>query len=307
MKPRISRLRRAAPATVLAAVTLAGVVGHAHAAAETFNTALPVSVGSFVLRVQGVSMLASDDPTLANREQLAWGAVGVLGYGVTPRWTLFVMQPWLHKQIKMNMGGMRIKRSTSGLGDTTWLARYTAFTSNVPGRTWRVSPYFGLTTPTGRDDAHDAMGRLPQPLQPGSGAWGGTVGVVSTWQTLHYEFDTQVQYLTNSTAHHYRFGDTVRLDASLQYRIWPRHLGNGLPGFLYGVIEANWIHQASDRSFGATVPETDGTTLWLDPGLQYVTRNYVLEAIVQLPVGQHLHGLAVKSDRNVFFGFRLNL
>ena len=50
-----------------------------------------------------------------------------------------------------------------------------------------------------------------------------------------------------------------------------------------------------------------GTTLFVSPGLQYVTKRWVIEGIVQLPVVQNLNGTALKDDFIVRAGFRLNL
>ncbi len=39
--------------------------------------------------------------------------------------------------------------------------------------------------------------------------------------------------------------------ASLQYRLWPRELSGGVPGFLYGVVETNLIYQGKNEINGA--------------------------------------------------------
>jgi len=44
----------------------------------------------------------------------------------------------------------------------------------------------------------------------------------------------------------------------------------------------------------------------LSPGVQYVTRRWVLEAIVQKPVSQQLNGSALKNDFIVTTSFRRN-
>ncbi|MBI1330932.1 MAG: transporter [Alphaproteobacteria bacterium] len=279
----------------------------AFAAAETFNTALPVARGDFVYRQQFLVMEASGDPTPLNRDERAWGGVSVIGYGVTPAFTLFAMLPYLDKSVDFTMGGARIGRSTRGIGDAVLLGRYTLFNDNVPGRTFRISPFAGVKLPTGRDNATDRLGPLPRGLQLGSGSWDAIAGVVATWQTLDYQIDAQARYKANTSADGLRFGDEARLDASFQYRLWPRTLGTGVPGFLYGIIEANVIHQNRNRFGGLADPNSGGMTLFLDPGLQYVSRRWVLEANVQIPAVQHLNGTAVKSDYGLLFGFRVNL
>ena len=280
--------------------------GAAWAAAETFNSALPVAPGEFVYRQQFLFAHKSGDPTPANRDIEVLGGGSVLGYGVTPDFTLFAILPYQDKRLNMGSGGSRIGRRTQGIGDATVLGRYTAFIDNAPGRTFRVSPFVGLKMPTGSDDTSDSFGRLPRDLQRGSGSWDPIAGVVATWQTLDYEIDAQAQYKANTTADNFSFGDEVRLDGSFQYRLWPRTVTSGAPGFLYGVVEANLIHQNKNRAGGVADPNSGGTTLFVDPGIQYVTKRWVLEAIVQLPAVQNLNGTAVHSDYSVLFGFRMN-
>lgn len=144
-------------------------------------------------------------------------------------------------------------------------------------------------------------------MQLGSGSWDPFLGVVATWQTLDYQVDAQVAYRANTEANDFEFGDELRLDASLQYRLWPRELGSGVPGFLYGVLEANLIHQDENQLGGADDPNSGGTALLLAPGVQYVTKRWVFEAIVQLPATQDLNGTALEEDFTILAGFRVNL
>lgn len=130
--------------------------------------------------------------------------------------------------------------------------------------------------------------------------------MIATYQTLDYEIDAQVSYKANTEANGFEFGDEFRFDASLQYRLWPRELGGGVPGFLYGVIETNLLHQAKNEIGGTNDPNSGGTKLFLSPGLQYVTKRWVLEAIVQLPVVQDLNGTELEDDFIVRAGFRVN-
>ena len=111
-------------------------------------------------------------------------------------------------------------------------------------------------------------------------------GVVATYQTLDYQIDGQFSYLARNEADGFEVGDLVRFDASFQYRLVPRTLGDGLPNFLYGVIEANLMHQEKNRINGSTDPNSGGTRLFLTPGIQYVTRRWIAEAAVQIPVIQ---------------------
>ena len=300
--------RRAAALAVGFALRLvaAGAPGEAAAAPETFNTALPVAKGEFIFREQALYRKASDDPSAADRDLEVVGGVSVLGYGATRDLAIFGVLPYLHKRLELTDSGQRIARSTRGIGDARLFGRYTIFQRDRPGWTFRIAPFLGVELPTGDDDDSDSFGRLPATLQLGSGSWDPFGGVIATYQTLDYQVDAQLAYQANTEANDFEFGDEVRADASLQYRLWPRELGEGVPGFLYGILEANLLLQAKNKVGGTNDPDSGGTTLFLSPGLQYVTKRWVMEGIVQLPVVQDLNGTALKDDFIVRAGFRVN-
>ncbi len=272
----------------------------------TFNTALPVAKGEFVFREQFVLDQSGDDPSGADRDRTAWAAVSVLGYGVNSDLALFGVVPYVDRSLDMTVGGSRRSRSAAGLGDVSLFGRYTVFKENFRGGNFRIAPFAGLEFPTGDDDESDAFGRLPASVQPGSGSWDPFGGIVLTYQTLDFQIDAQASYRANTEANDFEFGDVARLDASLQYRLWPRELGGGVPGFLYGIVEANLIFQDKNRSGGIDDPNSNGTRLFLVPGLQYVTKRWIVEGAVQLPVFQDLHGTALEKDYVVRAGFRVN-
>ncbi len=288
------------------AIALLGGTATAWSAPITFNTALPVAEDEFVLREQFVLNQSGDDPSGADRDRTTWSVVSVLGYGITSDLAVFGVVPYVDKELSLTSGGTRRSRSANGLGDITLFGRYTLFRDDAPGRTFRIAPFAGLELPTGDDDESDSFGRLPPSVQPGSGSWDPFGGIVVTYQTLDFQVDAQVSYKANTEANGFEFGDVVRLDGSLQYRLWPRKLEGGVPGFLYGILEANLIYQDKNRSGGANDPNSGGTRLFLVPGLQYVTKRWIVEAAVQLPVIQDLNGTALENDYVARAGFRLN-
>ncbi len=127
-----------------------------------------------------------------------------------------------------------------------------------------------------------------------------------TFQTLDYQIDGQASYKANTEANNFEFGDEARLDASLQYRLWPRELGAGVPGFFYVVLEGNLIYQGKNESNGVKDQDSGGTTFFLSPGVQYITKRWIVEAVVQLPIAQDLNGSALEDDFVVRAGFRIN-
>ena len=259
-----------------------------------------------MFREQAVLDQSGDDPSGADRDRTAWALVSVLGYGATPDLALFGVVPYVDKKLGLTQGGARRERIASGLGDVSVLGRYTAFRRDWPGRTLRIAPFAGLELPTGEDDESDGFGRLPASVQPGSGSWDPFGGVVLTYQTLNFQIDAQASYKANMEANDFAFGDEARLDGSLQYRLWPHELGRGVPGFLYGVLEANLVHQDENRVGASDDPDSGGLSLFVLPSLQYVTKRWIAEAGVQFPAVQDLNGTALEKDYILQAGFRVN-
>jgi len=287
----------------LVSITFARV---AQAAPISFNTALPVAKGEFVFREQFIVNQSGDDPSTTNRDRTSWSATSVLGFGATRNLALFGVIPYVNNSLDVTTGGTRQTRSADGLGDMRLFSRYTLFQRDWPARTLRLAPFVGLEFPTGDDDERDSLGRLPPSVQPGSGSWDPFGGLVLTYQTLNFQFDSQLSYKLNTQANNFEFGDVARFDASLQYRLWPRKLSTGTPGFLYGVLETNFIYQGKNQLNGTRDLDSGGFSLFLMPGLQYVTKRWILETGVQLPAYQHLNGDGLETDYVFRGGFRIN-
>ncbi|MBI1196188.1 MAG: transporter [Gammaproteobacteria bacterium] len=297
---------RSAHVLAVLLVGVGGWTGQARGAPITFNTALPVAKGEFFFREQLVVNQSGDDPSGLDRDRRAEAAVSVLGYGVDSKLALFGVLPYERNELKLTSSGQRVTRRASGFGDLTVFGRYTLVQRDEPGSNFRVAPFAGIKSPTGEDKENDTLGRLPPSVQLGSGSWDPLAGVVMTYQTLDYQVDGQFSYQANNEANGFEAGDVARLDGSLQYRLWPRTLSGGVPAFLYGVIEANLIHQGKDRVDGTTDPNSGGTRLFLTPGIQYVTKRWIAEAAMQAPVSQNLNGTALENDYIARVSVRFN-
>ena len=276
------------------------------AAPITFNTALPVAKGAFINREQLIIRRFDMDSTLANRDLNINGLISVLGYGVSPKLAIFAAVPYLDKNIDVTANGQKVTRSGDGVGDLKLFGRYTFYQQDQRSKTFRIAGFGGVKAPTGDNDKTDGLGRLPIPLQPGTGAWDYFGGVVMTYQTLDFQIDAQLSAEQNGRANHFEMGDEYRADLSFQYRLQPKELSDDTHHFLYGVLEANLINQDSNRLSGINDPNSGGTTLYLTPGIQYVTAKYILEVAVQLPVLQNLRGTALVTDYVFTTGFRIN-
>ena len=296
------------PLLVSGLIGAAGIPG-VQAAPNTFNTALPVAKGEFIWREQLVVRERSGGGVI-NRDVSVRSVGNVLGYGVTPKLAVFGAVPYFFdKSLDVTTPMGRINRDTGGFGDFTAFGRYTLFRDDFTGGTFRVAPVFGVTAPTGDHHDRDQFGELPRPLQVGDGAWDGFGAVVTTYQTLQFQVDAQLLYRENGSHDGFSAGDETRVDTSLQYRIWPLSLQgmSGTPAFTYAVLESSLIHRERDGLDGnATDPDSGGVQWLIAPGLQYISRRWIVEGTVQLPLASDPNGDAIQDDAILRVGFRHN-
>lgn len=262
----------------------------------TFNTALPVASEEYLFREQLIVAQSGDDPANIDRDRTATTAVSVLGYGVTGKLAVFGVLPYRNIDFDLTAGNQRISRSNSGFGDATIFGRYTLFQKDGIGSNFRVAPFIGIKLPTGDDDFRDSLGITPPPARIATGSTDVFAGIVATWQKLEYQIDTQLSYRNNNKGNSFEAGNVARFDASLQYRLWHSDFSKGIPDFLYGVLELNAIHKGKNRLSGTVNQNTGGTQLFITPGIQYVTKRWIAETAVQIPVSQNLNGTALETD-----------
>lgn len=298
--------RRSVALVALFVAAMVVVPPPASAGPITFLSALPVTQGQGIFRIQGMFMAFGEDPLPLDRDLGVRAVPLAVVYGATPKLALFAVAPVLSKELELDTPVGRRTRDVTGLGDMTFLARYTIVRVDSRAGTFRIAPFAGVEAPTGEDDDRDALGRLPPPLQLGSGSWDPKVGLVVTRQTLGWELDTAVSYQANREANGFEFGDELRWDASYQHRVWPRQLGGGVPGFLYAVLESNVIHQRRSEAAGLEDPDSGGTVWFVAPGVQYVRKRFGVESVVQIPVAQDLNGSQVERDPIVTVSLRVN-
>lgn len=288
------------------------LLGAAPAAAQiTTNTALPVTEGRGIFRLQS-TVLRSTGSGPMNREVTVYAFPVVGVYGLTADLALFGAVPVLDKNLGATppqgpRSGERIERGLTGIGDVGLFARYTAWARNRAGETQRLAPLAGLKLPTGADDATDEFGRLPRPLQLGSGSWDPFAGLVFTWQTLRWQVDVSPVYQINTKANEFEFGDEARLDVAAKHRLWAHDRSGGVPGFLYGNLETNLIWQGKHELRGVETPNSGGTAWLLAPGLQYITRTFVVGGAVQLPAAQDVNGTALEQEFVTTLSLRVNI
>lgn len=289
-------------ARVLAALLV--FAGPLRAAPISFNTALPVHEGGLLFRGQAVWMRLHDDPSRMGREMDVVAVPSVLVYGATSKLALMGVFPYMDK--RLDIGSLGVSRKASGLGDIMTIARQEVFERDRAGRTARGALFAGVKWPTGRSKESDALGPLPKPVQLGSGSYDPIVGTVWTLQALSGELDADFSYQRNTWANDFKFGDLFTQNVSFQYRLWPRTLeAEGVPGYLYGVLEAGSVYQAKNEAGGVKDADSGGYQLFLTPGVQWVTKRAVLETAARLPAVQELNGQALKTDYQLIGSVRI--
>jgi len=263
-----------------------------HAAPITFNTALPVASEEFLFREQIIVAQSGRDPVATNRDRTEVTAVSVLGYGVTGKLAVFGVLPYRNIDFDITSVG----RSNNGFGDVTLFGRYTLYKKDGLASNFRVAPFIGVKLATGDDDFRDSLGVTPPPARIATGSTDVFAGLIATWQKLDYQIDTQISFRNNGKGNAFEAGNAVNIDASLQYRLWRSDFDHGLPDFLYGVFEINAVHRGKNRVAGSINDNTGGSQIFITPGLQYVTKRWIAETAIQIPVSQNLHGTALETD-----------
>lgn len=262
----------------------------------TTNTALPISSGGGIFRVQTKVVRSSSDMTGERRQLTVLMIPLVVAYGVTPKLAAFGIVSILNKQFEFTGENGRTERSVSGLADTRVFLRYTVIQKDARGATLRFAPFAGTQLPTGSKDASDEMGLLPRPLQLGTGSWNPFVGAVLTRQTLAWQVDATITYQFNSAIDGFRFGNEARFDLATKIRLLPRSLGGGLPRFLYANLESNLIWRGRNEINRLENEDSGGAVLYVDPGFQLISRLMVIETAVQIPVAQDINGAGLEND-----------
>lgn len=74
---------------------------------------------------------------------------------------------------------------------------------------------------------------------------------------------------------------------------------------MFLVVELNGSTSRRAFASGAELRDTGGTTVFLSPGIQYITRRVIYEASVQIPIVQNLNGAQVETDFVTAAGIRI--
>ncbi len=250
-----------------------------------------------IIRIQARYKRVSDDPTSLNRDTWTLSVPTTIVYGFTQDFAGIVTIPYIYRKQRTSSGSDRITRKTFGLGDITLLGKYRVYRKNLPGGTSGLSLLGGIELPTGRSGDSDAEGKVPRNLQVGSGSWDPIVGVAYSTVSLEDEWDFNLTYQFNTEAHNFEFGDTLKYNIAYLRRIWPKELPEeGVYTPLFAVLELNGVWNQRNRDESGSVTASGGNTIFLSPGFQMITKHYIAETSIQIPVLQKLNGTQVETD-----------
>jgi hypothetical protein len=294
---------RCTPNLIACAVLILLSAGESYSLPINSDLGITPHKGEIILRAQTRYTFKSDDPTSQDREQDIYSVPLVFVYGFTSKASVLIKVPLLVKELReINSPD----RGDAGLGDTTVLGKYRVYTNNFKGGTSRLSLLAGLELPTGSDDERDSVGTLPQPLQLGSGSVDVIGGGAYTYQTLDYEVDVDLRYKFNREANQFDFGDVFQYNFAFQKRILPVTLPDkGIYSQWNALLEFNGSFADKNESLGAEVGSSGGHTLFLSPGIQYVSQRVVYEFSYQQPVVQDLNGNQLETDYKLALSARV--
>lgn len=214
--------------------------------------------------------------------------------------------PVLHKRMGFtDENGERHGVTNSGLGDLFVLGRYLFLQKDAPGNTTRMVVLGGVKFPTGKDDEKDSRGsKLPPPLQLGSGSVDYTAGVVATRVVRRIGLNADLIYNFNTAANDFAFGDKLKYDFALGYRISPREYKTYPAKQWNAYLELNGEFSRRDSLKGVTLGDSGGNVAFVSPGIQFYYSSFLVEASLRIPAIQNLNGTQLKFHPAFTAGFR---
>ena len=215
--------------------------------------------------------------------------------------------PILHKEMRFTAAdGTRRELSATGFGDLFVVAKYQLIQKDAPGKTTRITAIGRVKFPTGDDNKTDGEGNLlPPSLQLGTGSVDYSSGIIFTHIVRRIGLNADVVYNFNTEANNFAFGDTLRYDVALGYRLLPKVYDKFPATQLNVYLELNGQFARKNQAAGISVRDSGGNVLFLSPGIQLIPyATFLVEASLRIPVSQELNGTQLKFRPGFNLGFR---
>jgi len=249
----------------------------AHGAGLNTDVALTPPQGGTIARVQWRYSELSSDPTPADRDVRRNVFPLTVVHGLTSEFAVLATLPTVHRSVQMS--GADGKLRDTGFADIPILAKYRFFQDDQPGRTTRWAVVGGAELPsfdsTFSSDSVDPI-----------------IGTVWTHQRLDWWIDWSLIYQFN-TGSGLDGDDEARADVAGSYPLATGQQKAFGPWGLYAIGEIN-----------AYFFTDGGAQAFLSPGLQFIAKQWILEAGVQLPIHQDMKTPRLETDLTTVMSFR---
>lgn len=190
--------------------------------------------------------------------------------------------PLLTKTLRMSDGTER--SSGFGIGDLMLFGKVNLFQHDEHQETFRVAGKLGLTLPTGATRIADGTGRLPRPLQRGTGTVNPSVLLVATKLWRRFGINADVGYTAYPEWGGVDPGDVLNYDVAASFRVLPWVFRSFPDHQLDIMLEFNGAWQGAAYANDVEDPNSGGHILFVSPGLQYIYDTVLVEASFQIPV-----------------------
>jgi hypothetical protein len=233
-----------------------------------------------------------------NRDRNSVSQVISASYALTDRWSVSALVSYVEHNRKIGTSFLGGETTTSGIGDSVILARYTPIMM-TPFSRHELSLGLGARIPTGDDDYGDGI-TLAEDMQPSVGAVGKIL-----WASYKYAFNQAATLQFNASAsqtyneendREYAFGDEFSFAFGLSQSIGTR----------FGYSAAlRYRSTGDDHRFEFAIPNTGGK--WLDfvPAVQFSVNDKLnLGLFGRIPVARDLNG-SLQFTTSYSFGLSL--
>lgn len=261
-------LRHTCTAISFAAFALMAAPASAQEAMYTDAATMP-SPETFILRQQFHFYRFGTDPNSDAKTTDLYQSMTLLGYGLARDWALYVSTPLEYRFDRLKQGG---SSDDQGVADLDLFAKWRFYQQDDSGiNTLRAALIAGAKVPSGDD--HDFSSQAINPH----------IGAALTLVRGRHGFNQDVHFQLNTGGDDdHNFGgegtaDALRHGSAYVFRLWPDQFDAESHGALYLTNELNGLY------------ETNGDyDLRYAAGLMYEAWRWTLEAMVQLPVYDHL-------------------
>ncbi len=200
------------------------------------------------------------------------------------------------------------KGEETGLGDISFLARYTFYRGHSLDMTNTIAGVWGVKLPTGKTDGktEDGADFLDSHLQLGTGSTDFLVGL--SFSHAHGNGSLSANILAAITGDgesgntDHRFGNTLNYDLTGKYRVYPSAVSPAAAQF-FVALGLNGELMDREVEAGAEVNGSGGHKLYLTPGIQAIIGQHLtVEATYHHPIYINVNGIQIVEDKKIIGG-----